>query len=192
MLETSADTASIDDAPTALSITPAEYDDLVDSTAALVGSAVRSSKYVLPHGASLAFVAEEILSEAVLTACEKANEYDTSRPVVPWILRIAQNKLLSRYRDESRRDPVSIDELLDQSDDAFGVLEGPNEEARTDARLDVERMLDRLKPSDADLLRHRYLNDDEIAKIARALGISENAVEKRLSRARTAARKLHR
>ena len=144
----------------------------------------------MPHGTSLAHVAEEILSEAVLTACEKADEYDPSLPVVPWILRIASKKLLSRYRDESRRDPVSIDDLLDESEDAFGILEGTDEVTHVDARLDVERLLDRLDPTDADVLRRRYIDGSEISDIADVLGISTNAVEKRLSRARSRARRL--
>ena len=161
-----------------------------DSAAAIVGRAIGNGKYILPHGTSLAHVAEEILSEAVLTACEKADEYDPSLPVVPWILRIASKKLLSRYRDESRRDPVSIDDLLDESEDAFGILEGTDEVTHVDARLDVERLLDRLDPTDADVLRRRYIDGSEISDIADVLGISTNAVEKRLSRARSRARRL--
>ena len=190
MHDTPADTASQTDARPVLSITDAEYADLADRAAAIVGRAIGNGKYILPHGTSLAHVAEEILSEAVLTACEKADEYDPSLPVVPWILRIASKKLLSRYRDESRRDPVSIDDLLDESEDAFGILEGTDEVTHVDARLDVERLLDRLDPTDADVLRRRYIDGSEISDIADVLGISTNAVEKRLSRARSRARRL--
>lgn len=183
-----------------LPITEEDFADLVDSMPAIVGRALGSGQLRLPAGTTLGSLAEDLLSDAILTAYEKASEYDRSRPVVPWILRIAAKKLLSFYRDESRRKTVSIDVIADTGGDyLFALLETSDAEDALQLRMDVERALDTLKnqrpngtPSsksaaDAAILRRRYIEDASVEDLAEEHGISVDAVYKRLSRARESA-----
>lgn len=187
------------DAPL-LPITDDDLVDLADSTRALVGRAISSGQYRLPYGATLKYVAEEILGEALQTACEKASEYDRSRSVVAWVLGFAALKLLSRYRDESRRNIPPLSALIgDTADDPFGALDEKNTEAEANTLIDVERMLQDLKAHNGhgssnaqhvDILSRRYLNGDTVMVIALDLDLSENAVHQRISRARDKARQV--
>jgi RNA polymerase sigma factor (sigma-70 family) len=91
--------------------------------------------------------------------------------------------------------PLDVDRRegdFGQHDDATGdwvVPEGVvtrDHADETGARVDVERMLARLDPRDAELLRRVYLEDVPIVQVARDLGMTREHVSRMLSRARRA------
>jgi RNA polymerase sigma-70 factor (ECF subfamily) len=96
-------------------------------------------------------------------------------PASAWLIGIARHVLLgsvrkSRVEDKARRrlgmEPIVLDdELLERI-----------------ARIDMEALLTRLGPEQADAVRARVLDDQDYAVIAARLRCSESVVRQRVSR----------
>ena len=188
-----------------------------DGADALVRSAIKAKRLRLAPEVVLDDYVLDVVKDALADAYEKAEDFEPERGVTPWLIGFAGYVVQRRIRDRARQierdqdptrfdvrlvgDEVEIDGQPDAADDdLFAVLEAHDPGDALDARLDVERALTALEGSSGDgapdltsaehaeILRCYYLDDEDAADLALAYGISENAVHKRLSRARTAAR----
>lgn len=101
-----------------------------------------------------------------------------------WLFQLARNACLDYLRREDRRRVGAVEDLSDQA--AQGELgRNPGEHFLTQERLAaVRRALDRLPPSQREVIRLRVEDGLDHAAIAKHLGISRQAVEVRLCRGR--------
>jgi RNA polymerase sigma factor (sigma-70 family) len=124
---------------------------------------------------------DDAVADVFLTAWRRIEELPPEDRVLPWLYGVAYRVLAHEWRGASRT--LRLREKLG----AVGVhaIDMPAEQVvmREESRLVVEAAA-RLKGSDREILRLAVWEELKQAQIAVALGISTDAVKKRLSRAR--------
>lgn len=94
-----------------------------------------------------------------------------------WLFRIAHNLIVDTYRWHDRRTIVDLDDTLpDSSSVTDRVL------ARLEAQR-VRRSVNKLRPTQAEVIRLRYLEGYEFAEVAERMGLSVGAVKAQAQRA---------
>lgn len=118
---------------------------------------------------------EDIVQEVLLAIHVKRGTWDEGRPVRPWLFAIARHKVADAFRAGSARVHLDVEDLAE-------VLAAPSEPDPT-AAADVTRLLARLDPRSAEIVRAASLGDEEAALIGARLSMSEGAVRVALHRA---------
>jgi RNA polymerase sigma-70 factor (ECF subfamily) len=126
---------------------------------------------------------DDLFQEVMLTAWKRFDDYDADRPFGPWLRGIARNRVL-KHRDRCARDVLNCDsDVLDALESRF---EGRSQTC-DGFRESVERLLfclrrlpDRLREAIELTYQHGLL----LRQVAGRLGASEEAVKKRVQRAR--------
>ena len=119
--------------------------------------------------------AEDLLQETLIAMHARRSTYDTSRPFTAWVHSIARYKLIDHFRRNKRR----AEEPLDDMDQLFAVSDS-NE---VEARIDVDRLLQRLPPKSRRLVRDVKLRGLSTLEAAQQNSISESAVKVGVHRA---------
>ena len=127
-------------------------------------------------------LAEDVLQETAATVAEKFDEYDRSRPFVPWVLAIARHKVLDALRSSAKDRLVFDEDIVMQLCSTFGEMEP----RVTDAQIALERCLPRIQGRSKKLIEMRYLRDQTASAIATATGMTSGAVAVALYRIRKA------
>lgn len=115
----------------------------------------------------------DVMQETVLSAYEKLYTLKKPKYFKSWLTRILINHCYGVLR---QRKTVSLEDYLPEA--------GDTEEARWDARLDVQAALMGSGAGERLVLILYYVEDMSQREIAKLLGISENAVKQRLARGR--------
>lgn len=128
--------------------------------------------------------AEEITNDVFLAVVRSPECSNAATLTEPWIMAIAKNKLIDHWRraDSKRRyDQKNGPRVEDFSEPSaeVAVLANSSEALKT---------LDKLPSHYRALLTLRYIDDMSVAQVARAVGLSEQAAESALARARRAFR----
>jgi RNA polymerase sigma-70 factor, ECF subfamily len=126
-----------------------------------------------PHGQA----AEDVLQEAFVKAYVNLNDFDRSRPLAPWLYRIARNEALSLLR-KRRAEPRLVDgedgqlllERMSDGTDAFRDL------ARKGARSELLGALAAIGARYRDVLVLRFLEEKSYADIADILHLPPGTV----------------
>ena len=125
-------------------------------------------------------IADDIVSEAVVTALERLEQFDPERGAFrSWLFTITSSKIAD-HRRRHRRFWRAINRRWrpdPPGDSAFELA------LRGDERSRVHRAVERLSEPNREVVTLRFVADLPIAAIAGTLGISEGAVKMRLSRA---------
>lgn len=111
---------------------------------------------------------EDLVQETLIAVHTRRASYDRDRPFTAWLFSVARYKMIDSFRRERRR--CHIEGL----DDIFGV-EGF--EDASNARVDVDRLLDGLPAKQAGAIRKTRLDGLSTAEAADAAGISESDVK---------------
>jgi RNA polymerase sigma-70 factor (ECF subfamily) len=125
--------------------------------------------------------AEDLLLEVFVAACK--NEALSSLPVerqLAWLLRVARNKVVDRYRHLALLTLVPL-ELAGELEDGAPTPELYMEQKETYERLYLA--LEHLSPFQRELIRLRFRNGLRFREIAGILGKSEGAARKLCTRA---------
>ena len=125
-------------------------------------------------------LAEDVTQETWLRAVDAWKRKGAPRDPSAWLMTVAMNLLRTHFR----RRP--LESLGDASEEVPATPEGVQRERA--AR--VQWGLAQLRTQQAHLLAAHHLDGESIAQLAQAHGLSERAVEGRLSRARAALRGL--
>ena len=127
---------------------------------------------------------EDVLQDVARTTTERFEEYDPSRPFVPWTLGIAKFKLL-QYRDkQSGRRLIADSEVLERLSQACD----DSQTQMSEIRQALVNCIRALTPRAKRLLELRYVRDLKPQKIADQVGATSNAVSVALHRVREALR----
>jgi RNA polymerase sigma-70 factor (ECF subfamily) len=130
--------------------------------------------------------AEDVLQQVAVVLVREFDQFDASRPFLPWALGIARNLALKSRRDVARRSKYLVNEaVLDQIQIAFHEGEGSLIAIRKWLRHCLEKQPQKI----LELLRWRYAHDMKPSEAAARMGITSNTVRAMLHRARQALRK---
>lgn len=111
---------------------------------------------------------EDCVQETLIAVHQRRATYDPDRPFGAWLHAIARYKLIDRYRRQGRTAP--LDDLPEMADE-FDFAEA------SDARADLERLLDTIPAKQAAVLRATRIEGLSTAEAAERLGIGESDVK---------------
>jgi RNA polymerase sigma-70 factor (ECF subfamily) len=124
--------------------------------------------------------ADDVLQETNLVLWRKADEFDPTRPFLPWAIRIAQFQCLAwlktRSRSKCRTSEALLESLVDEA-----IEEAPHFDPR---RIALSDCLHSLPPPHQKLLAERYEPDGSVNEIAERRGSTPKAVSEMLRRIR--------
>lgn len=122
--------------------------------------------------------ADDVAQETFIHAFKALDRFDTTRPVRPWLLRIASN-LASNRRRAMRRYLSALERMVRADPDALASKEdSPKWDAQ--ALWQAVRQLER---ADQEIIYLRYFLELSELEIAETLGIAQGTVKSRLHRA---------
>ena len=133
--------------------------------------------------------ADDATQETFLRVHRSINTFDPTRPLRPWILRIAYNVCLRRLgkakKDMQANDPTELNrfENKHESDPEKVVSQAEQGEL-------IVAALDKIAAQDRALLIMHYREELSLAEVAQATGISVNTIKTRMHRARNLLRRI--
>jgi RNA polymerase sigma-70 factor (ECF subfamily) len=117
---------------------------------------------------------EDVVQDVLLAIHLKRHTWDQSKPVSPWIMAIARNKMIDDLRRRGRRAEAPLDDLID-------VLEAGGHDDASYA-YDVHRVLDGLNGKNRDIVQSIAIDGHTARDVAVRLGMTEVAVRVALHR----------
>lgn len=117
---------------------------------------------------------EDVVQETLLSIHLKRHTWDPGRPVAPWVMAIARNKVIDSLRRQGRRLHVPLEFVAE-------TLEAPTCDGGLD-RHDISTLVRKLKPREQFVVRSIALEENSIGDTAVSLGLSEGAVRVLLHR----------
>jgi len=118
---------------------------------------------------------EDVLQEVLLAIHTKRHTWHEDAPLRPWLYAIARHKVVDAFRARGRRLELSLDDFSE----GLPAAEGPDP---MDGH-DMEKILGRLEPRAAAIVRAFGLNGETTAETAARLDMTEGAVRVALHRA---------
>jgi RNA polymerase sigma factor (sigma-70 family) len=112
--------------------------------------------------------AEDLVQETLIAVHQRRATYDPDRPLGAWVHAIARYKLIDRYRRSGRTAPLEDAEAVA---DEFRFAEA------SDARADIDRLLETIPDKQAAVLRATRIEGLSTAEAAERLGIGESDVK---------------
>jgi RNA polymerase sigma-70 factor (ECF subfamily) len=130
---------------------------------------------------------DDLFQETMLIAWRRLDDFDQSRPFGPWLRGIASNLVLERRRKFATRHTLTCEpdvlEALEHHFSTAHTLRGDSFRERADRLLAcLERLPDKFRQT----VELAYTKGLLLKQIAESLGEGEEAVKKRLQRARRA------
>jgi RNA polymerase sigma-70 factor (ECF subfamily) len=118
---------------------------------------------------------EDVVQETLLALHLKRHTWDEARPLLPWVMAVAHNKLIDALRRRGRHLHVPIEDVGD-------LLSVDHEPAALDS-LESERALALLGGRARDIVQAISVEGASAREVARRLGMTEGAVRVALHRA---------
>lgn len=118
---------------------------------------------------------EDVLQDVLLAIHRKRHTWREDAPLRPWLYAIARHKVVDAFRARGARVEVSITDFVEglPAADAPDPMVGH----------DMEKVLNKLEPREADIVRAYGLKGETTAETAARLNMSEGAVRVALHRA---------
>ena len=111
---------------------------------------------------------EDLVQETLIAVHTRRASYDRDRPFTAWLFSIARYKMIDHFRRTRRHHSV---------EDLAETLSVESFEAASNARMDVEHLLDGLPSKQAGAIRRTRLDGLSIAEAAEVAGIGESDVK---------------
>jgi RNA polymerase sigma-70 factor, ECF subfamily len=134
--------------------------------------------------------AEDVMQQAYLNAYVHLAQFDGRAAFATWLTRIAVNEAIARSRLQGRY--LSLDESKDTMDPLKATHSSSNPERQAFARELgglLEAAVDALPDGAREVFVMRQVQGLDTAETAASLGVSEDVVKTRLSRAKAALRR---
>ncbi len=139
-------------------------------------SALYGSIHTMMAGAS---DVADVLQETNRVLWQKMAQYDTTRPFLPWALRVAHFEVLAHRKRQSRDRLVFDDSLLGEIADEY-----ERQSAGAGGLQALELCLQKLPLTQRTLVESRYMRGEAVNDIATREGKAANAVSALLYRIR--------
>lgn len=121
--------------------------------------------------ASLPDDAEDLVQETLLAVHNQRHTYEADQPLTAWVHAIARYKLVDLLRRRAGREAIT--EVLDDELEVFAS----SDEAATDAKRDVAKLLAQLPDRHRLPIQYVKLEGLSVLEAARKCGMSESAVK---------------
>jgi len=134
--------------------------------------------------------AEDVMQQAYVNAYAHLRQFDNRAKFSTWLTRIAVNEALARARRLGRYEPY--DEMTPVAGDMDMTSQQPDPERQAFARelsTLIESAVDALPDGAREVFVLREVEGLSTAETAECLGVSEDVIKTRLSRARAALRR---
>ena len=134
--------------------------------------------------------AEDVMQQAYVNAYLHLRQFDGRAAFVTWLTRITLNEAIARARRQGRYQQL-IDDDSTPRETLFPMPLAANPEQETlshELRIILEEAVDGLADGTREVFMLRQVEGLSTAETAACLGVSEDVVKTRLSRARTALR----
>jgi RNA polymerase sigma-70 factor (ECF subfamily) len=133
--------------------------------------------------------AEDVMQQAYVNAFANLHQFDGRARFATWLTRIAVNESLARVRRRGRYEPFDDDVANEETSMLSPAPQNPERAAFTgELRELLEWAIDRLPDGGREVFVLREVEGLSTAETAAALGVSEDVVKTRLSRARASLR----
>ncbi len=122
----------------------------------------------------------DVMQETSMALIAKANQFDRSKPFLPWAFRFAYNEVL-RLRKKNRNQPLTLE------DDVVDLLAADRQsrEPWLQKRMDLlSSCLGQLPQADVEIMRGRYLKKIAADDLAKMIGVSRRTLYRELQRIR--------
>ena len=133
---------------------------------------------------------EDVMQQAYVNAYAHLRQFNRLAQFSTWLTRIVINESLARVRRKQRYQPFEEDR---SNVEAFMKRDSPRDPEREAAsgelRVLLESAIDRLPDGAREVFMLRAVEGMSTAEVALALGMTDDAVKTRLSRARAALRR---
>lgn len=134
--------------------------------------------------------AEDLTSETFLKAFSHFENFETDRPLLPWLYRIAHNTLIDHWRKD--RPGYSLDENWDaQSDEPTPIEEALQDEEEKEKTKEAMDLLDKLNPLEKTVVTLRLWDELPYREIASVTEKTEAHAKVIFSRAMAKLRQKH-
>jgi len=135
--------------------------------------------YFYHHLAGQSALAEDLAEDVFLNVLRRLESYtDHGLPFSAWIFRVAHNRLVDHFRSQQRRPQVPLDSAGEAAD-----LLPERELQRVVDRQTLMAALDKLTPSQRNVIVLRFLQHLSLSETAAALDRTEDGVKKLQQRA---------
>ena len=132
---------------------------------------------------------EDCVQDAFLYAIEAYDEYKHYLNPVGWVVRVAQNKVRSRYRNELRHGNVIFPVHSEQGENVtFSVYALEEELSRRETIETIVKIYYLLSDHEKRVFVAYFLNDMSQKETAESTGLSENSVRAAIGRIRKRSR----
>jgi RNA polymerase sigma factor (sigma-70 family) len=136
------------------------YLELLEEVATIVASVVRRQQWSLGP-----MDVEDIVQETLASVHTVRATYDPTRPFLPWLMSIANNRIIDRFRKSSRRSAHEIS--VAKTPETISAVPANHEEDRIAAEDDLRRAIAALPSSQRraiELIKLRELSLKEAAE----------------------------
>jgi RNA polymerase sigma-70 factor, ECF subfamily len=135
--------------------------------------------------------AEDVLQQAYVNAFSNLRQFRGHAQFATWLTRITINEALARLRRRARYEPFDDDVANVETSMSWNSAPDPERQAFTgELRELLERAIDTLPDGAREVFVLREVEGLSTAETAASLGVSEDVVKTRLSRARAGLRRV--
>jgi RNA polymerase sigma-70 factor (ECF subfamily) len=128
---------------------------------------------------------EDLFQETMLVAWRRLGDFDRSRPFAPWLRGIATHLVMAHRRASADRQVMSCEPaVLEELEVCFATLGQKPGDSFRDRADKLRRCMDRLPDKLREVIELAYARGMLLRQIAESLGSGEEAVKKRMQRAR--------
>jgi RNA polymerase sigma-70 factor len=129
-------------------------------------------------------VIDDLFQETMLTAWQKLDEYDRSRPFGPWLRGIAANLVKAYYRKSKSDFMLCDDEVLEQISKHLQYISERSGDTWDEKIAALTHCIEALSEHHRQVVNLRYFEKTPASQIAAILNTSVETIKKRLQRAR--------
>lgn len=94
-------------------------------------------------------------------------------PFSSWLYKIAHNNVLKWYREQSKAQKVSLDEINELAD---LTVDQKRDASQKEKQLEVQKVLDQLEPEEREIIRLKFFEEVSNIEIAEIMGLSANHI----------------
>lgn len=125
---------------------------------------------------------EDVIQNIALVFADKFEHLDSSRDLIPWVLKVARYEVANYFRAQNRENKFFDEIAMRRIEYAYQSIHPEAD----DVKAALHECIKKLHGRPREMLKLRYFRDMGIGDISRQIGISTNAVYITLCRVREA------
>jgi RNA polymerase sigma-70 factor, ECF subfamily len=133
--------------------------------------------------------AEDVMQQAYVNAYVHLRQFDGRAQFSTWLTRIAVNEAIARARRRGRYEPLDMETTTPGLIPVSSIADPERQAYASEMGMLMESAIDGLPDGHREVFVLREVEGMSTSETAQALGVSEDVVKTRLSRAKTALRR---